>query len=41
MVEESLAKSFKILNISYDSHIAFANQNATNSLATQVAFENP
>jgi hypothetical protein len=39
MVEESLAISFKILNISYDCPIAFANQHATNLLAIEVAFE--
>jgi hypothetical protein len=40
IIEEGLAKFFKYLNISSDSHVAHANQYASNSSATHVRLEN-
>jgi hypothetical protein len=39
MIEKALTKSFKSLNISYDSHVAHANQLASNSSGTHVPLE--
>jgi hypothetical protein len=39
MIVESMAKSFKILNISYDSSVAYANQHAPNSSAMHVPLQ--
>jgi hypothetical protein len=41
MIDKSLAKSFKILNISADSPDTHVNQHASNSSATHFPLENP